>query len=244
MKTRGLLSRVSTRGTLTNAYNETIRTHARPSTAAASKTEIASSESVRARATTAVEYGSGLERTERRRAQGHCPPPDARTRARAFNAPDASPPNTRVTGGVIGNKLMSHRSFCSLPTERPRACQDAGNKDGTSNRDPLETPKVSAPDIDTSYGVRPSTSPGSFLETSRASTDHAVTAPPDLPPSHISVHPPNQSKTARRAECRGTRDHHQAIKTGRLEVMPVRKPRVGQRSMLLSTPIPTPIHVP
>ena len=141
-------------------------------------------------------------------------------------------------------RLPSHRSFCSLPTERPRACQDAGNKDGTSNRDPLETPKVSAPDIDTSYSARPSTSPRSFLETSRASTDHAVTAPPDLPPSHVSVHPSNQSKTARRAECRGTRDHHQAIKTGRLEVMPVRKPRVGQRSMLLSTPILTPIHVP
>ena len=35
------------------------RTHARPSTAAASKTEIASSESIRARATTAVEYGTG-----------------------------------------------------------------------------------------------------------------------------------------------------------------------------------------
>ena len=145
---------------------------------------------------------------------------------------------------MIGNRFLSHRSFCSLPTERPRACQDAGNKDETSNRDPLETPKVSAPDIDTSYGVRPSTSPGSFLETSRASTHHIVTAPPDLPPSHVSVHPSNQSKTARRAECRGTRDHHQAIKTGRLEVMSVRKPRVGQRSMLLSTPIPTPIHVP
>ena len=118
-----------------------VRTHARPSTAAASKTEIASRESIRGRATTAVEYGSGLERTERRRAQGHCPPPDARTRARAFNAPDASPPNTRVTGGVIGNRLLSHRSFCSLPTERPRACQDAGNKDGTSNRDPLRHPR-------------------------------------------------------------------------------------------------------
>ena len=116
-------------------------TYAPPSTVAASKTEIASSESVRAQATTAVENGSGLERTERRRAQGHCPPPDARTRAGALNAPDASPPNTQVTEGVIGSKLLSHRSFCSLPTERPRACQDAGNKDGTSNRDPLRHPR-------------------------------------------------------------------------------------------------------
>ena len=165
------MSRVSTRGTLTNAYNETIRTHARPSTAAASKTEIASSESVRARATTAVEYGSGLERTERRRAQGRRPPPDARTRVGALNAPDASPPNTQVTEGVIGSKLLSHRSFCSLPTERPRACQDAGNEDGTSNRDPLETPKVSAPDISILHGVRPSTEQGPFLGASWASTD-------------------------------------------------------------------------
>jgi len=54
----------------------------------------------------------------------------------------------------------------------------------------------------------------------------------------------NQHKTARRAERRGTRNHHQAIKTGRLEAMPVRKSRVGQRSMLLPTPTLTPIHVP
>ena len=194
-------------------------TYAPPSTVAASKTEIASSESARARATTAVEYGSGLERTERRRAQGHCPPPDARTRAGALNAPDASPPNTQVTGGVIGNRLLSHRSFCSLPTERPRACQDAGNKDGTSNRDPLETPKVSAPDIDTSYGIRPSTSPGSFLETSRASTDNTTTTPPDLPPHRTSVRPQNQREAAGRAERRSTRNHHRAIKMGRLEAM-------------------------
>ena len=141
----------------------------------------ASSESVRGRAAAAVEYGSGLERTERRRAQGHCPPPDARTRAGALNAPDASPPNAQVTGGVIGNRLPSHQSFCSLPTERPRACQDAGNKDGTSNRDPLETPKVSAPDISILHGVRPSTEQGSFQGTSRTSTDNTTATPPDPP---------------------------------------------------------------
>ena len=133
------------------------RTYTQPSTAAASKTEIASSESIRGRVLATVEYGNGLERIGKRRAQGHCPPPDARTRARALNAPDASSPNTQVTGGVIGNRHPSHRPFCSLPTERPRACQDAGNKDGTSNRDPLETFKVSAPDIATLHGVQPST---------------------------------------------------------------------------------------
>jgi len=145
---------------------------------------------------------------------------------------------------VIGNRHPSHRSFCSLPTKRPRACQDAGNKDGTSNRDPLETSKVSAPDNSTLHGVRPSTEQGSILGTSWASTDNTTTTPPDLPPYRTSVRPLNQHKTARRANCRGTRNHHQAIKTGRLEAMPVRKPRVGQRSMLLSTPTLTPIHVP
>jgi len=203
-----------------SSIRRSVRTHARPSTAAASKTEIASSESIRARATTPVEYGSGLERTERRRAQGHCPPPDARTWAGALNAPDASPPNTQVTGGVIGSRLPSHRSFCSLLAKRPRACQDAGNKDETSNRDPLETSKVSAPDISTLHGVRPSTEQGPFLGTSWASTDNTTTTPPDLPPYRTSVRPQNQCKVACRAERRSTRNHHRAIKMGRLEAMP------------------------
>ena len=144
MKTWGLLSRVSTRGTLTNAYNETIRTHARPSTAAASKTEIASSESVRARATTAVEYGSGLERTERRRAQGHCPPPDARTRARAFNAPDASPPNTQVTGG-FGPIVL----FAAFPPNDPGRVRTRETRMerliGTPSRHPRSALQISTP---------------------------------------------------------------------------------------------------
>ena len=148
----------------------------------ASKTKKASSESIRGRAPATVEYGNRLERVGKRRAQGHCPPPDARTRAGALNAPDASPPNTLVTGGVIGNRLLSHRSFCSLPTERPRACQDAGNKDGTSNRDPLETPKVSAPDISTLHGVRPSTRPISFIGKGWASTDGTATTLTYQPP--------------------------------------------------------------
>ena len=147
-------------------------------------------------------------------------------------------------GGVIGNRHPSHRSFCSLPTERPKACQDAGNKDGTSNRDPLETFKVSALDTTTIHGVRTWTKQDSFLRTSGTSTDDTTTTPPDLPPYRTSVRPMNQHKTARRAECSGTRNHHQAIKTGWLEAMPVRKPRVGQRSMPLSTSILTPIHVP
>jgi len=156
----------------------------------------------------AVEYGNRLTRTGRRRAQGRRLPPDARTRAGTLNAPDASPPNTRVTGGVIGNRDLSHRSFCSLPTKQPRPCQDAGNEDGTSNRDPLETFKVSAPDIGTLHGVRPSTEQSSILGTSWASTDNTTTTPPDLPPYRTSVRPLNQHKTARRAECRCTRNHH------------------------------------
>jgi len=149
--------------------------YTQPSTSTTSKMEIASSESIRGRALAAVEYGNRLTRTGRRRAQRRRPPPDARTRAGALNAPDTSPPNTRVTGGVIGNRHLSHRSFCSLPTKRPRACQDAGNEDGTSNRDPLETSKVSAPDVGTLHGVRPLTEQDSILGTSWASTDNTTT---------------------------------------------------------------------
>ena len=145
---------------------------------------------------------------------------------------------------MIGNKLLSHRSFCSLPTERPRACQDAGNKDGTSNRDPLETPKVSAPDISILHGVRPSTKQGPFLGTSWASTNFITATPSGPPPSRTSMRPQNQHKAAGKAKRRSTRNHHRAIKMGRLEAMPVRKPRVGQRSMRLSTPTLTSTHVP
>jgi len=164
-------------------------TCALPSTTATSKTEIASSESIMGRTLVTVEYGNRLIRTGRHRAQGRRPPRDARTRAGALNAPDASPPNTRVTGGVIGNRHPSHQSFCSLPTERPRACQDAGNKDGTSNRDPLKTFKVSAPDIATLHGIRPSTEQGSFQGTSGTSTDNTTTTPPDLPLYRTSMRP-------------------------------------------------------
>jgi len=54
----------------------------------------------------------------------------------------------------------------------------------------------------------------------------------------------SQSKTAYRAGYRGTCNHRQAIKTGRLEATPVRRPRVGQRAIPLSTPTLTPILVP
>ena len=87
----------------------------RSSTAAASKTEKTSSEPLGGRTSTTVEYGNELERIERRRAQGHCPPRDARTRAGAFNALVTFPPNTLVTGSVIGNRHPSRHSFCSLP---------------------------------------------------------------------------------------------------------------------------------
>jgi len=43
---------------------------------------------------------------------------------------------------------------------------------------------------------------------------------------------------------RGTRNHHQSTKTRRLEATPVRRPRVGQRTIPLSTPTLSPIHVP
>ena len=142
------MSRVSVRGTLTDVHYEIARTQVAVlnSTlwsyvcAAIDGRNLEDGNSVE-RIDQASSAGyrrirNRLTRTGRRRAQGRRPPPDARTRVGALNVSDASPPNTQVTGGVIGNRHLSHRSFCSFPTKRPRACQDAGNKDGTSNRDP------------------------------------------------------------------------------------------------------------
>ena len=143
METRGLLSRVSVRVTLADAHNETTlwpdpgsrpstrrsgQTYARPSTTAASKAEMASSESIKARVRATVEYGNGLARIRRRRVQGRRPPPDARTRARAFNALVAFPPNTLVTGSVIGNRHPSRRSFCSLPHQTTQGVSGRGKQ--------------------------------------------------------------------------------------------------------------------
>jgi len=91
------------------------QSHVQSSTTAASKTKRASSESIRARVPTTVEYENRLERTGRRRTQGRRPPPDAHTGTRAFNAPVTFSPNTPVTGSVIGNRHPSRHSFCSLP---------------------------------------------------------------------------------------------------------------------------------
>jgi len=105
-----------------------VQSHVQSSTTAASKTEKASSESIRARAPAIVEYGNGLERTSRHRAQGRRPPPDARTRTRAFNAPNAFSPNTPVTGSVMGNRHPSHHSFCSLPHQTTQSMSGCGKR--------------------------------------------------------------------------------------------------------------------
>ena len=102
------------------------QSHAQSSTTAASKTEMASSESVRARAPATIEYGNGLERTRRRRAQGRRPPPDTRAGTRAFNAPVVFSPNMPVTGSVIWNRHPSHHSFCSLPHQTTQSVSGRG----------------------------------------------------------------------------------------------------------------------
>jgi len=113
-----------------------------------------------------------------------------------------------------------------------------------SNQDPLDTSKVNALDSEALHGVRPSTRRVSFLGRGWVSNDNTATTPTCLPLYRTSVRPMNQSKTAHRAGYRGTRNHHQAIKTGRLETTPVRRPRVGPRAIPLSTPTLTPILVP
>jgi len=154
----------------------------RSTQSAASKTERASSESISARAPTTVEYGNRLERTRRHRAQGRRPPLDARTGTRAFNAPAAFSPNTSVAGSVIGNRHPSRHYFCSLPHQQPRACQDAGSRDGTSSQDPLETSKANALDSMALHDVRPSTRHVSFLGKGWTSNVNTATTPKYLPP--------------------------------------------------------------
>jgi len=106
------------------------------STAMASNTERTSNESTRARPPVTVEYGNRLERIERRRVQGRCPPPDAGTGTRAFNAPHAFSPNPQVTGSVIRNRHSSRHSFCSLPHQTSQNMAGRREWVRTSNQDP------------------------------------------------------------------------------------------------------------
>ena len=119
-----------------------------------------------------------------------------------------------------------------------------GSRDGTSSQDPLEAPKVNALDSKTLHVVQPSTRPISFLGKGWASTDGTATTLTYQPPRRTGVPRTNLPETAYGAGYKGTCDDHQAIRTGRLETTPVRRPRVGQRAMLLSTPTLTPTHVP
>ena len=134
--------------------------------------------------------------------------------------------------------------FAAFPTKWLRACQDAGSRDGTSSQDPLETPKVKTLDSKAPYGVRPSTRRAPFLRKGWASTDGTAAAPTFQPPWRTDVRRINRPEAAYEAGYEGTRDHHQAIRTGQLKTTPVRRPRVGQRAMPLSTPSLSPTHVP
>ena len=214
------------------------------STAIASKTERASCESTRARAQATVEYGNGLERIGGRRAQGRRPPPDTGTGTRAFNAPAVFSPNPQVTGSVMGNRHPSRHSFCSLPTKSARAWQIAGSGSERPIKIPLETPKVSALADKALHGTRPSSRRTPFMEKGWTSSDSTSTTPTQTLPRCTSIQQINQPRTVRRAGYWGTRNHHQAIRTRWLETTPVRRPRVGQRAIPLSTPTLTPIHVP
>jgi len=98
MEARGLLSRVSVRGTLTRRPTQS---YARSSTTVASNTERTSCKSTKARAPAVVEYRNRLVRIGRPRAQGRRPLPDTGTGTKAFNAPGVFSPNPTVTGSVI-----------------------------------------------------------------------------------------------------------------------------------------------
>jgi len=72
--------------------------------------------------------------------------------------------------------------FAAFPTKQPRACQDAGSRDGMSNQDPLETSKVNALGNKALHGVRPSTRHVPFLRKGWASTDNTTAIPTYQPP--------------------------------------------------------------
>ena len=144
----------------------------------------------------------------------------------------------------MGNRHPSHHSFCSLPHQTSQNVVGHREWVGTSNQDPLETPKVSALASEALHGTRPSSRHVSFLGKGRVTNDSTSTTLTQLLPRRTSVQQINQPRTARRAGYRGTRNHHQATKTRWLEMTPVRRPRVRRRAIPLSTPTLTPIHVP
>ena len=84
--------------------------------------------------------------------------------------------------------------FLQLSHRTTQACQDARNKDGTSNRDPLEISKVSAPDTSVLHVVRPSTKQGPYPGTSWASTNIITATPSGPPPYRTSVRPQDRHK--------------------------------------------------
>ena len=151
--------------------------YARSPTAIASNTERASCESTRARAPATVEYGNRLERIGRPRAQGRHPLPDAGTGTRAFHVPVAFPPNPPVTRSVIGNRHPSRHPFCSLPHQTNQNVAGRRKWVGTSNQDPLETPKVSALVSEPLHDIRPLSRHVSFLGKGWVTSDSTSTTP-------------------------------------------------------------------
>ena len=168
----------------------------------------------------------------------------AGTGTRAFIAPAVFSPNPPVTGSVIGNRHSSCHSFCSLPHQTSQNVAGRRKWVGTSNQDPLETPKVSALASEALHGIRPSSRHVSFLGKGQVTSDSTSTTPTQMLPRRTSMQQINHPRTAHRAGYRGTRNHHEATKTRWLETTPIRRPRVGQRAIPLSTPTLTPIHVP
>jgi hypothetical protein len=158
------MSRVSIRGTLTDACNETIRTQ-----------DEALDSTLWPYVHAAID-GCSLEDGHGKRDRKQAPVPSF------FLQP--SPPN--IPGRVRTRETRMERLI------------------GT----PSKTSKVSATDISTLHGDRPSTGRGSFLGTSWASIDYIPTTLPDLSPYRTSMRPQNQRKMARGAECRGTRNHN------------------------------------
>ena len=134
--------------------------------------------------------------------------------------------------------------FLQLSHRTTQACQDARNKDGTSNQDLLEISRVSAPDTSVLHGIRPSTEQSPYPGTSWASTKHHhsyADGSGTIPYKHAT------SGLAQGGWQGRTQKHawsSPSYQDGTARGHAVRKPRVGQRSMRLSIPTLTSMNVP
>jgi len=213
----------------------------------ASNTERGSCELAAARLNGNRRIRKWLGRIDRPRAQRYHPPPVAGTGARPFNAPAILSPNLTVVGNVIGSKHPSNPHFSQLyPLDKQEYKLAQCDSRDVVSRCPSRHPESVRRSIK-SYAVldpranaflprEESGDESQHLNRSGCDNCHDVQACP-----HSS-----QSETMHKSRIQ---KHAQSSPkypvTRRPEATPVRRPRVGQRTMPLSSLIllPTPCNL-